>query len=94
MIRFPSALPAAICAAVLFLAATGARADEPRASPLPKPAAEAATVYTFGRENPDCAEWTDACQTCTRAPSGAAQCSTAGIACVPGVPICRAKKTP
>jgi hypothetical protein len=81
-------------AVLLALAGTCARADEPTASPLPKPEAGPATVFTFGRENPDCTEWTDACRVCTRTASGEINCSTAGIACVPAAPICRVKKAP
>ena len=79
---------------VLCLLAAPAFADEPQAPKVPAPASGPATVFTFGRENPDCSEWTDACQVCTRSASGSAQCSTPGIACMPGVPVCRVRKAP
>jgi hypothetical protein len=79
----------------LFLLMSGAAlADEPRMPALPAPDAPPATVFTFGKENPDCLEWTNACQICTRSAAGEMQCSTPGIACTPGVPICRIRKTP
>lgn len=79
---------------LLVLTAAPTLADEPRATPLPRPAAGPTTVFSFGRENPDCTEWTDACHVCTRAPDGTPQCSTPGIACTPGVPICRTQRAP
>jgi hypothetical protein len=80
---------------LLAILGTGiAHADEPRARPVPAPAAGPATIFSFGKENPDCAEWTDACMVCTRSATGAPQCSTPGIACTPGVPICRSRKAP
>ena len=94
MTHLPSPVTALALCLLLSLASAGARADEPSASPMPKPAAGPATVYTFGRENPDCAEWTDACQVCSRSAKGEMQCSTAGIACVPTAPLCRVKKAP
>ncbi len=72
--------------------AAAARADEPYAPHMPKPEAGPATVFTFGRENPDCAEWTDACQACVRAADGNFHCTTVGIACTPGPPMCSVKK--
>jgi hypothetical protein len=84
-----------LLAAVALLAClTLAHADEPKANPMPKPVGTPASVHNFGRENPDCDEWTNACQVCKRDATGAAQCSTVGIACTPGIPICRAKKAP
>ena len=80
--------------AFLLTLPTAALADEPRVRPLPTPVLGPATVFTFGRENPDCGEWTDACHVCTRAADGRPQCSTPGIACTPGVPICRTRKAP
>jgi hypothetical protein len=80
--------------AFLLALPTAALADEPRVRPLPAPVAGPATVFTFGRENPDCGEWTDACHVCTRAADGTPQCSTPGIACTPSVPVCRTRKAP
>ena len=59
---------------------------------MPAPGASPASVFTYGRENADCTEWTNACQICTRDDQGAPQCSTPGIACTPGVMVCRVKK--
>jgi hypothetical protein len=71
-----------------------ARADQRKAPAMPAPEGTSATIYSFGRENPDCGEWTNACQVCTRDASGTPQCSTSGIACTPGVPVCRVRKAP
>ena len=81
--------------AALFLACGAfaqAQADAPKASPMPAPEAGPATVFTYGKENPDCSEWTNACQTCKRDDKGAPQCSTAGIACTPALIVCKAGK--
>ena len=78
-------------AACLCLAAPG-RADETSAPPTPE--ATPATVFSFGRDNPTCGEWTNGCQICTRPAAGEMQCSTPGIACTPGAPVCRVKKEP
>jgi len=69
-----------------------AQADAPKATPMPPPEAPRQTIYSFAGENPDCAEWTNACQTCTRDDKGAPVCSTPGIACTPGQIVCRAQK--
>ncbi len=72
-----------------------AQADE-AAPPLPEPAAPVGApaeqksaqknVNGWGRDNPDCAEWSDACVVCTRE-----ACSTPGIACTPKETACRRK---
>ena len=87
MLRF-SAMAAILLGGAYFTA----QADSPRAGSLPKPAAGPATMATFARENPDCAEWTNACQVCTRDDKDAPQCSTQGIACTPGAMVCSVKK--
>ncbi len=82
-------------AAALFLGAgalAAAQADAPKPEPLPPPEAGPATVFTYAADNPDCVEWTNACQICNRDARGAAQCSTSGIACVPGAIVCRATR--
>jgi hypothetical protein len=59
------------------------------AAPVP----EGEAMHSFGNANPDCLEWTDACQVCLRDQDGVQQCSTPGIACTPSVPVvCRVKK--
>ena len=85
-----------VLVSILILSATvlAARADEPKATPLPAPVSGPATVFSFGKENPDCGEWTDACRVCIRGADGAPHCSTPGIACTPGAPVCRARKAP
>ncbi len=74
--------------------ACAAQADETVATPAPAPEAAPATVFSFGRENPVCAEWSNGCQVCTRSAKGEMQCSTPGIACTPGPPLCRVTKEP
>ncbi len=78
-------------AALSFVGFARAQADSPVAAPLPPPAAPPASVFAYGKENPDCQEWTNSCQTCTRDDKGAPQCSTAGIACTPALLVCRAQ---
>ena len=80
--------------AALFFLAAPAWADEPSVPPAPTPEVPAATVFSFGRDNPTCGEWTNGCQICTRPAAGEMQCSTPGIACTPGAPVCRVKKEP
>ena len=86
MLRF---IGLAVC--LLGGAWVAAWADAPRVGRMPKPGAGPASVMTFGRENPGCAEWTNACQICTRDDQNAPQCSTPGIACTPGAMVCRVK---
>ena len=80
-------------AACLCLAGLARAADLPEA-PAPAPEGVPATVFSFGRENPTCGEWTNGCQVCTRPAAGEMQCSTPGIACTPGPPVCRVKTEP
>ncbi len=58
--------------------------------PAPAPPAgveaERKSVQAWGRANPDCAEWSDACVACTKE-----GCSTPGIACAPQETVCRRK---
>lgn len=86
---------------ILTLAACLCLAGLARAADLPEPPASApapegapATVFSFGRDNPTCGEWTNGCQVCNRSAAGEMQCSTPGIACTPGPPVCRVKKEP
>jgi hypothetical protein len=80
-------------AACLCLCAPGS-ADDTSAPPAPTPEGASATVFSFGRDNPTCGEWTNGCQICTRPAAGEMQCSTPGIACTPGPPVCRVKTEP
>lgn len=68
----------------LLVAPVPAIADEP--TPPTDTKAEEKSVQAWGRDNPDCAEWSDACVACTR--DG---CSTPGIACTPKEIACRRK---
>ena len=80
-------------AACLCLAGL-ARADDLPEVPTSAPEGAPATVFSFGRDNPTCGEWSNGCQVCTRPAAGEMQCSTPGIACTPGPPVCRVKKEP
>ena len=82
----------ALAACLCFLAPT--RADDLPEVPTSAPEGAPATVFGFGRDNPTCGEWTNGCQICTRPAAGEMQCSTPGIACTPGPPVCRVKKEP
>jgi len=81
-------------AACLVLAAPTSADDLPEVPAPPAPEGAPGTVFSFGRENPTCGEWTNGCQICTRPAAGEMQCSTPGIACTPGPPVCRVKKEP
>jgi len=43
----------------------------------------------WGESNPDCLEWTNQCQICSRKEASAPQCSLPGIACLPGPLVCK-----
>ena len=43
----------------------------------------------WGDSNPNCLEWTNQCQICSRKEGSAPQCSLPGIACLPGPPVCK-----
>ena len=81
-------------AAFLAVAPALARADEAASPATPPPPidlpaeiqAEQKSVQAWGRDNPDCAEWSDACVVCTKE-----ACSTPGIACTPKETACRRK---
>ena len=80
-----------LVACLFFIAPVWAvEKSAPPAAFEPKPA----TVFSFGRDNPTCGEWTNGCQICTRPAAGEMQCSTPGIACTPGPPVCRVKTEP
>ena len=66
--------------------------DRPGLRKSPESDAGAQTLAGFGAGNPDCAEWTNACQICARDVAGAPQCSTPGFACVPGPMVCSVRK--
>ena len=87
-----SSLRSLLLAIACLTLACAARADDAPAAPSPEGAP--ATVFSFGRDNPLCTEWSNGCQVCLRSANGEMQCSTPGIACTPGPPICRVKKEP
>lgn len=72
-------------ALLLVVASAPARADE-EARPPADVRVEQQAVQAWGRDNPDCAEWSDACVVCTKE-----ACSTPGIACTPKETACRRK---
>jgi len=81
----------------LFTAfAGGALADAPGVPRMPKPLLEkpapAASMESWGLKNVSCAEWTNACQVCSRDATGKPQCSTSGIACTPKAMVCSKPK--
>lgn len=94
---------AVIVAALAFGAGLpGARADEAKLPPMPRPlediaadktsvSPETASMEAWGRTHPDCAEWTDNCQVCVAGDKTG--CSTVGTACVRVAPTCRKLKT-
>ena len=72
-----------------LVAAEDATPSAPAPPPIDLPVdiqAEQKSVQAWGRANPDCAEWSDACVVCTKE-----GCSTPGIACVPKETACRRK---
>jgi hypothetical protein len=75
----------AFAAVLLGAAYLLTRAQEARPSPV-------ATLFSFGKDNPDCTEWTNACQVCARGDDGEPKCSTAGIACAPAALVCNVRK--
>lgn len=92
-------LLAAFLAFAPVLACADDAAPPPPERSLPAPASPAPSLPTpvdvrveqksvqgWGGANPDCAEWSDACVTCTK--DG---CSTPGIACTPKKTACRRK---
>lgn len=76
----------AVLIAVIFSAPSPVLADEPRTPPLKPPVK--LSLPAWGEAKRECLEWRDGCQTCTRDPQGRAACSTPGIACTPGEPVC------
>lgn len=72
-------------ALLLIVASAPARADD-AGKPPADARVEQQAVQAWGRDNPDCAEWSDACVVCTKA-----ACSTPGIACTPTETACRRK---
>jgi len=73
-----------LTAAILAAPAT-ALAQAPELAPAPAP--EVKHVLAFGRDNPDCLEWTDECVVCKRRGEETA-CSTPGVACLAREPRC------
>ena len=93
--RFSPVLYASAVATLIsvFSSATLALANEqPALAPANPLAREQLSVERFGVENPTCFEWNDGCATCRRDVSGAANCSTPGIACQPTELRCKARR--
>ena len=67
----------------MALLAGPALAQEP---PPPDP-----PMQSYGDRDNACIAWTDSCQVCARTPDGRTVCSTPGIACTPGPPVCLRK---
>jgi hypothetical protein len=58
----------------------------------PKPASAPVSIQSWGVRNASCAEWTNACEVCSRDAAGKPQCSTQGIACTPKAMVCSKPK--
>lgn len=71
---------------LLLGVSTPVLADEPRTPPLKPPMM--LSLPAWGEARRDCLEWRNGCQTCARDAQGLAACSTPGIACTPGEPVC------
>lgn len=83
-----------LLALVLAWAPGLALAQAPAPVPAPTTAeAEAPSLAAWGVAHPDCGEWSDLCQVCTRVGTEI-HCSTPGIACTPQAPVCRAPTVP
>jgi hypothetical protein len=88
----------AVLTFLLFTAlAGGAFADAPGMTPMPKPlsagpARVPVSIQSWGVRNTSCAEWTNACEVCSRDAAGKPQCSTPGIACTPKALVCSKPK--
>ena len=82
-------------ATLLALAAlllVGASAQQ-RPTPL-DPNSEEASMLGYGDREKTCAEWTDACMTCSRAENGDPMCPNIGIACQPKAISCVKRSEP
>ena len=93
--RFSPSLFASAVAGLIsvFSSATPAFADgQPIPAPADPLAREQLSLKGFGAANPTCLEWNDGCATCLRDVSGAAHCSTPGIACQPTELLCKARR--
>jgi len=77
-------------AALVFALATGLAPAAAQSEAPPTPAE--VSLQAFGAKTPACLEWNDSCATCSRDATGAAHCSTPGIACQPHDIVCRVSK--
>lgn len=74
-------------ALALMTCGSSARADSFMAPPIhqgPK-----VSIQAYGKQNPDCLNWTNGCVLCTTDAGGRSQCSTPGIACQPRGLTCK-----
>lgn len=62
--------------------------DQAHSPSVSNPASGEKPTQAFGNDS-GCAEWTDGCVVCSKQPDGSVGCSTAGIACIPGVQRCQ-----
>ena len=65
----------------------GARADSFKAPPVHQ--GPAVSIQAYGKQNPECLNWTNGCVLCATDPAGLSQCSTPGIACQPRGLTCK-----
>ena len=82
----------AFLSAVVVAALTGGPSV---AADLAKHPKQSSSVYSAGAWPRDvgrnCREWTNGCRVCVRADNKELSCSTAGMACLPGVERCTRK---
>ena len=79
--------------ALAILLQVGASAQQSQPTPADL-AAETASMLGYGDRDKSCADWTDACMTCTRASNGDPLCSNIGIACQPKAISCTKRTEP
>jgi hypothetical protein len=70
-----------------------ALAEDPPAAPSPAVKREMLSVEAYGGRHAECLAWSDGCVTCARG-AGTPNCSTPGIACLPGETVCKETKKP
>lgn len=85
-LRAPGVVAGVVASVVAMTGGGAVLADEPRVSPLRKPAA--VSIQAWGKSHSHCAEWTNACAVCTRIATNEIACSTPGIACQPKAIVC------
>jgi hypothetical protein len=76
-----------VCVGLFAIVSLHARADQ--AKPPSVPAPRPVPIQAYATDNPSCLEWTDGCTVCAKLGTGAAACSTPGIACQPAGLQCK-----